>query len=111
VVPIYYAFRCQPIAMCIYLGLLLATDIACVFVTFNPRFEKPGYEAVRAGVFVGIGMLLLCSSLSPPLTLLQASLDLACCLTCSFSMDSHSYRYRLLRPVFLSACLAYTLSD
>ena len=47
-VPIYYAFICQPVAMAIYYSLLLLVVVGCIFVTFNPRFEKPGYELVRA---------------------------------------------------------------
>jgi hypothetical protein len=42
--------------------IILALIVAgAIFVTFDPRFERPGYEGWRAGMFLVMGMYLPCA--------------------------------------------------
>jgi len=78
-------------------GITVA-GMAAVYVSYAPRFETPGYEAVRAGVFVAMGA---CSTLA---LLLVRSLNAECrCvgMFCVFMVPHLWWLYPLhiLQPV------------
>eukprot|EP01094_Clydonella_sp_ATCC50884_P015929 TRINITY_DN26607_c0_g1_i1.p1 TRINITY_DN26607_c0_g1~~TRINITY_DN26607_c0_g1_i1.p1 ORF type:complete len:224 (-),score=32.15 TRINITY_DN26607_c0_g1_i1:76-747(-) len=63
--PIYYLFICRPIAFAGYASGITLVGATCIYVSYSPRFEKPGYEGLRAGVFVAFG--LVCVVMGPHL--------------------------------------------
>lgn len=53
--PVYYLFHCQPYAVAFYWTGITVVGGMAVYVSYTPSFEKPGYEMLRAGVFVAMG--------------------------------------------------------
>ena len=54
--PIYYTFSCYPLLVMFFNGGITLLGIGAICVTFHPAFEKPGYDAIRASVFVGMAL-------------------------------------------------------
>lgn len=54
--PVYYMFYCAPLVVAFYISGITILMISAICVTFHPMFEKPGYELIRASVFVGMAV-------------------------------------------------------
>ncbi|XP_075771071.1 adiponectin receptor protein 1-like isoform X2 [Pelodiscus sinensis] len=53
---LYYSFYCSPQPQLIYLVIVCALGITAITVSQSDRFSTPQYRAVRAGVFLGLGL-------------------------------------------------------
>uniref|UniRef100_A0A6B2LDS6 Uncharacterized protein n=1 Tax=Arcella intermedia TaxID=1963864 RepID=A0A6B2LDS6_9EUKA len=51
----YYLFRCDPVALWVYVGLVLVCGASVVWVTLFKNIHTPGYEKHRLGLFLGFG--------------------------------------------------------
>ncbi|XP_039366459.1 adiponectin receptor protein 2-like isoform X3 [Mauremys reevesii] len=65
---LYYSFYCSPQPQLIYLIIVCALGITAITVSQSDHFSTPQYRAVRAGVFLGLGL----SGLVPTLHFLLA---------------------------------------
>ncbi|XP_032828190.2 adiponectin receptor protein 1 isoform X2 [Petromyzon marinus] len=53
---LYYSFYCSPQPRLIYLVIVCVLGVAAIVVSQWERFSTPAYRAVRAGVFLGLGL-------------------------------------------------------
>ncbi|XP_028669177.1 adiponectin receptor protein 1-like isoform X1 [Erpetoichthys calabaricus] len=53
---LYYSFYCSPQPRLIYLVIICVLGITAIVVSQWDRFATPQYRAVRAGVFLGLGL-------------------------------------------------------
>lgn len=53
---LYYSFYCRLEPKIAYLILIFVLGISCIVVSLWDKFSQPQYRAVRAGVFIGLGL-------------------------------------------------------
>lgn len=53
---LYYAFYCEAIPKIAYLILISILGIACIIVSLWDKFSEPQFRAIRAGMFIGLGL-------------------------------------------------------
>ncbi|XP_041038596.1 adiponectin receptor protein 1-like [Carcharodon carcharias] len=53
---LYYSFYCSPQPRLVYLVIICVLGITAIVVSQWDRFATPQYRAVRAGVFLGLGL-------------------------------------------------------
>lgn len=53
---LYYAFYCEPIPKIAYLVLIGILGFSCVVVSLWDKFSEPQFRAIRAGMFIALGL-------------------------------------------------------
>ncbi len=53
---LYYAFYCESIPKIGYLILIGILGIACIVVSLWDKFSEPQFRAIRAGMFIALGL-------------------------------------------------------
>jgi adiponectin receptor len=53
---LYYAFYCEVLTKIIYLGLIGVLGTSCIVVSLWDKFSQPEFRAIRAGMFIALGL-------------------------------------------------------
>lgn len=53
---LYYAFYCEVVTKIIYLGLIAILGTSCIIVSLFDKFSQPEFRAIRAGMFIALGL-------------------------------------------------------
>uniref|UniRef100_A0A0K0DQ39 Adiponectin receptor protein n=1 Tax=Angiostrongylus cantonensis TaxID=6313 RepID=A0A0K0DQ39_ANGCA len=53
---LYYAFYCRPQPMIIYITMISVLGVLAMIVSLWDKFAQPKYRALRAGIFVAMGL-------------------------------------------------------
>jgi adiponectin receptor len=53
---LYYAFYCESIPKIVYLVLIGFLGSACIVVSLWDKFSEPQFRAIRAGMFIALGL-------------------------------------------------------
>ncbi|EPB65166.1 hypothetical protein ANCCEY_15771, partial [Ancylostoma ceylanicum] len=53
---LYYGFYCRPQPMIIYITMISVLGLLAMIVSLWDKFAQPKYRAIRAGVFVAMGL-------------------------------------------------------
>lgn len=53
---LYYAFYCESIPKVVYLVFIAILGISCIVVSLWDKFSEPEFRAIRAGMFIALGL-------------------------------------------------------
>lgn len=53
---LYYAFYCESIPKVVYLIFISMLGISCIVVSLWDKFSEPEFRAIRAGMFIALGL-------------------------------------------------------
>lgn len=53
---LYYAFYCESVPKVVYLVLIIMLGLSCIVVSLWDKFSEPDFRAIRAGMFMALGL-------------------------------------------------------
>jgi len=53
---LYYAFYCDSIPKTVYLVFIGMLGVCCIIVSLWDKFSEPEFRAIRAGMFIALGL-------------------------------------------------------